>query len=131
MDKNFLERIFSEKRMEKYFNRYADENKAIMHYRCNIELAEAFYSCICVFEVALRNAIDRELKVLFRRDDWYVQFSSTPGLTNLNKYISQANKQIATQKEYSSPAKIVAELTLHKLYLMMMKIWNLFLQLMN
>ena len=35
-----------------------------------------------------------------------------PGLTDLNKYISQANKQIAGRKEYSSPSKIIAELTL-------------------
>jgi hypothetical protein len=30
----------------------------------------------------------------------------------LNKYISQANKQIAARKEIASPSKIVAELTL-------------------
>jgi hypothetical protein len=33
-------------------------------------------------------------------------------LTNLNKYILQANKQIAARKEIVTPSKIVAELTL-------------------
>jgi len=98
--------------MEKYFNRHADTDKAIMHYQYNIELSEAFYPCIHVFEVLLRNSISRELTKLFGREDWYVQFASIPGLTDLNKYIMQANKQIAGRQEYSSPPKIIAELTL-------------------
>jgi len=112
MDKETFEKAFSEKRMEKYFKRYVDTDKALMHYQCNIELAEAFYPCISVFEVLLRNSISRELTKLFGREDWYVQFASTPGLTDLNKYITQANKQIANRKEYSSSSKIIAELTL-------------------
>ena len=112
MDKKTFERAFSENRMEKYFKRYADADKAIMHYQCNIELSEVFYPCIHVFEVLLRNSISRELTKSFGREDWYVQFASTPGLTNLNKYVIQANKQIAGRKEYSSSSKVIAELTL-------------------
>jgi hypothetical protein len=112
MDRIFFEKTFSEKRMEKYFKRYSDPGKAMLHYQCNIELAEAFYPCITTFEVALRNATGRELAALFGREDWYVLFAATPGLTDLNKYITQANKQIAGRKEYTSPSKIIAELTL-------------------
>jgi hypothetical protein len=112
MDRKSFEKTFSEKRMEKYFNRYADPEKAILHYQCNIELSEAFYPCITTFEVALRNAVGRELATLFGREDWYVLFTSVPGLTDLNKYITQANKQIAGRKEYTSHSKMVAELTL-------------------
>jgi len=112
MDKKTFEKAFSEKRMEKYFKRYADMDKALIHYQCNIELAESFYPCIHVFEILLRNSISRELTKLFGREDWYVQFATTPGLTDLNKYITQANKQIAGRKEYSSSSKIIAELTL-------------------
>ena len=112
MDKNFYEKVFSEKRLEKYFLRYGDTEKAMTHYQCNIELSEAFYPCISTFEVVFRNAVSRELSVLFGREDWYAVFSTTPGLTGLNKYISQANKQIVVRKEYSSPSKIIAELTL-------------------
>lgn len=106
MDKIFFEKIFSDKRLEKYFKRYTDIEKAMIHYQCNIELAESFYPCISTFEVALRNSIGRELSVLFGRKDWYVAFASTPGLIDLNKYISQG------RKEFSSPSKIIAELTL-------------------
>ena len=111
-DKFFFEKVFSEKRLEKYFKRYGDKEKAMTHYRCNIELSEAFYPCISTLEVALRNGVNRELSVRFGRDDWYAVFATTPGLTSLNRYISQANKQIAGRKEYSSPSKIIAELTL-------------------
>jgi hypothetical protein len=84
----------------------------MLHYQCNIELAEAFYPCITTSEVVFRNAVDRELAALFGREDWYVLLAATPGLTDLNKYITQANKQIAGRKEYTSPSKITAELTL-------------------
>ena len=55
MDRKFFERVFSEKRLEKYFNRHTDVEKAMTHYQCNVELAEAFYPCISTFEVILRN----------------------------------------------------------------------------
>ena len=112
LDRTTFEKAFSEKRLEKYFRRHGDGDKAMLHYQSNIELSECFYPTISTFEVVLRNAISRELTILFGREDWYVQFASTPGLTVLNKYISQANKQIAGRKEYSYPSKIIAELTL-------------------
>jgi len=112
MDKNFFEKVFSEKRLEKYFKRYGVTEKAMTHYRCNIELSEAFYPCISTFEIVLRNGISRELSVLFGREDWYSVFAVTPGLTALNKYIQQANRQIAGRKEYSTPSKMIAELTM-------------------
>ncbi|GHT49410.1 hypothetical protein AGMMS49982_02870 [Bacteroidia bacterium] len=112
MDKKFFEKIFSEKRMEKYFIRYENTNKAILHYQCNIELAESFYPCLTVFEVVLRNSVNRELIKLFGKDDWYLQIATTPGLTNLNRYITQASKQITGRNEHLSPSKITAELTL-------------------
>ena len=42
-NKLFFEKVFSNKRMERYFLRYPDnETRAIMHYQCNLQLAEAF-----------------------------------------------------------------------------------------
>ena len=111
MDKKIFEKAFSERRMEKYFKRYPDTDKAIMHYQCNIELSEAFYPCINVFEILLRNSISRELIKSFGREDWFAQFASTPGLADLNKYVIQANKQIVGRKEYSS-SQIITELSL-------------------
>jgi hypothetical protein len=112
MDKQFFEKVFSAKRMEKYFARHQSTEKALLHYQCNIELTETFYPCISVLEIALRNAINRELQILFCREDWYSQFAHLPQLSTLNKYILQAKKQIAGRKENISQSKIIAELTL-------------------
>lgn len=112
-NKSFFEKVFSNKRMERYFNLYPeDEARAILHYRCNLELAEAFYVSLSVFEVTLRNALCRELITMTGREDWYAIFPTTPGLSKLNRYITQANKQIAGRHESITPSKVTAELTL-------------------
>ena len=98
--------------MERYFCIHNDEKRAILHYQSNIELAESFYPCVSILEVALRNAISRELETMTGREDWYTIFPSTPGLNNLNRYITQASKQIIGRHETVTPSKIVAELTL-------------------
>lgn len=110
--KNFFEKVFSADRLKKYFSLYpGDEVKAIKHYQCNIMLSEAMYPCLSVFEVELRNSVVRELVAFAKREDWYVVFSTTPGLMELNKYISTAKKQIAARGEDIATAKITAELT--------------------
>ena len=110
--KDFFEKVFSVDRMKKYFLLYPeDEVKAIKHYQCNIMLSEAMYPCLSVFEVELRNSVVRELVAFAKREDWYVLFSITPGLMELNKYISTAKKQIAARGEDITTAKITAELT--------------------
>ena len=110
--KDFFEKVFSSDRMKKYFLLYpGDEVKAIKHYQGNIMLSEAMYPCLSVFEVELRNSVVRELVAFAKREDWYVVFSTTPGLMELNKYISTAKKQIAARGEDITTAKITAELT--------------------
>ena len=99
--------------MERYFILYPnDESRAVKHYQYNIKLTEAFYTSLSVLEVALRNALSRELKTMTGRDEWYVIFANTPGLTKLNKYITQATKQIVGRHEQITSSKIIAELTL-------------------
>ena len=98
--------------MERYDRLYNDEKRAIAHYQCNIELAESFYPCLSILEVALRNALSRELETMTGREDWYAVFPTTPGLSNLNRYITKASKQIAGRHEIVTPSKIIAELTL-------------------
>ena len=60
----------------------------------------------------MRNALSRELATMTGREDWYVIFPNTPGLVNLNRYITQATKQITGRHEQATPSKIIAELTL-------------------
>ena len=99
--------------MERYFALYPNnEERAIKHYQANIKLAEAFYTSLSVLEVALRNALSRELKTMTGREDWYAIFPNTPGLINLNRYVTKATKQIVGRHETITSSKIIAELTL-------------------
>ncbi|HCY00453.1 MAG TPA: hypothetical protein DG754_09970 [Bacteroidales bacterium] len=88
-----------------------DEKKAIQHYQCNIQISEAFYPCLSVLEVALRNAVNRELITKFGVDDWYNRLHLTPGLSKLLKEINVAQNNITKRKELINPSKVVAELT--------------------
>ena len=61
--------------MERYFKLYPqDEARAILHYQCNLCLAESFYVSLSVFEVTLCNALSRELEMMTGRQDWYAVF---------------------------------------------------------
>lgn len=110
--KEFYEKVFSVKRMERYFRLHKSEKKAILHYYCNIELAESFYSTLSVLEVSLRNALSRELQKMTGREDWYELFKIETNLSRLNYYIEQAKRQILNRSEEVIPSKIIAELTL-------------------
>lgn len=126
-DKDFFEKIFSTARTRKYFALYPhDESKAIIHYECNIKLSESFYPSMSILEVALRNALARELETYAGRVDWYSIFATTPGLADLNKYITQARKMIVTRGEVENPGKITAELTLgfgHRYLIVIMSVF--------
>ncbi|MBD5180682.1 MAG: hypothetical protein HDT01_05220 [Bacteroidales bacterium] len=99
--------------MARYFDRYpSDPNRAILHYKCNIELSESMYISLSVLEVALRNALSRELCRMTGREDWYAVFATTTGLFPLNKYITSAVHHITGRQEIATPSKIIAELTL-------------------
>jgi len=112
MNKQYFEKVFSDERMHKYFDKYpSDESKAILHYQCNIQISEAFYPCLSVLEVALRNAINREFKTKFGVDDWYNRFHTTPGFSYLLKDINVAQTNITKRRELVNPSKVVAELT--------------------
>jgi hypothetical protein len=112
MNKRFFEKVFSDERMDRYFLRYPEnEKKSILHYQCNIEISESLYPCLSVFEVALRNSVNRELISKFGKKEWYVHFATTPGLSKLLKDINIAEQNISKRLELVSASKVVAELT--------------------
>jgi len=99
--------------MEKYFNHYPnDDEKAILHYKSNIELSESFYSVLSMFEVALRNSLNRELTNYFGTTDWYLSIYSINGLRNLRNSINTATRHIVNRNEIITADKVIAELTL-------------------
>lgn len=113
MSRIYFQKVFSNERMAKYFNKYTgNEDKAITHYQQNILLSEAFYPLLTVFEVALRNSLNRELSGYFETEEWYKKISSTQGLSDLNGSITLARKHIFKREEEVTASKVVAELTL-------------------
>ena len=111
--KHFLEKVFSVDRLEPYFELYPEnEQKAIKHYECNIRLSEACYVSLSVLEVALRNALIRELVRKTGRDDWYNYFLDNPQLHSTHRYIREAEKHIIDRGETVSATKMNAEFTL-------------------
>lgn len=112
MDKKFYEKVFSDQRMEKYFREYYTEQLAIEYYHANIKISESLYSILSLFEVALRNSLNRELTDLFGTKEWYERIPTTPGLADLNGNISIAKRQISKRNETITADKVVAELTL-------------------
>lgn len=113
MDKHYYQKVFSTERMTKYFNRYPENDElAILHYHCNIELSESFYPTISMLEVALRNSLNRELTEHFGTEDWYLRIESEVGLRNLKNEINTAKRHIVNRGETITASKVVAELTL-------------------
>jgi len=113
MDKKYFQKVFSDERMQKYFDIHSpDENLSIKHYNINIQISESFYPVLSIFEIALRNSINRELITLFNTTDWYLKLQTISGLKNLNKEITRAQRLIAGRGETINANKLIAELTL-------------------
>lgn len=105
--------MFSSVRMRPYFDRYpGDEEKALRHYRQNIQLAEALYPSLSIYEVALRNSIIRELERMTGRKDWYTCFSTVPAMAALDSHVDAAKQHIVKRGELITSDKINGELTM-------------------
>lgn len=66
INKKFFEKVFSTKRMERYFALYPnDEARAIKHYECNLMLSESLYTNLSLLEVTTPSKIVAELTLGF------------------------------------------------------------------
>lgn len=112
MNKQYLQKVFSTERIQRYFDHHGDEDRAVRHYYVNLYLSESFYPVLSILEVALRNSINRELSTMFGSSDWYLRFSAVSGLKDLNREITLAISHITKRGESVNASKVVAELTL-------------------
>lgn len=103
---------FSAQRLSKYiaYNN-SDAERAVMHYKANLRLAESLYVSLSVFEVTLRNALSRELHNMAEMDNWFDVFYTTPELDSFVLEIDQAKKQIIHRGEEVTADKLISELT--------------------
>lgn len=107
-----LSSTFSAQRLSKYLAyNHNDAERTVKHYKSNLLLAESLYISLSVFEVALRNALSRELRNMTGKEDWFDIFYTTPGLEDFISDIDHAKKQIRHRKETVTTDKIISELT--------------------
>lgn len=107
-----LESIFSAARVGRYKARcHGNERFAMAAYHLNLLLSEALTPFLSTFEIALRNAVHRQLCQHHRRDDWWECWRDDLQFQQQLKYISQARRKLTIRNEVPTPDKIVAELT--------------------
>jgi hypothetical protein len=113
MDRKAIEKVISSERLQPYLRHHNNNfEKAIEHYKANIEISEAFYPLISILEVGLRNNIDYQLRRRFKNRNW---FDDSNFIKIVSSYqidsISEARKNILREKKSITPGKIVAELS--------------------
>lgn len=112
MDRKAIEKIISSERLKPYLRHHSNNfEKAIEHYKANIEISEAFYPLISILEVGLRNKINYQLIRRFKDENW---FENSNFIKIVSSYqidsISEARKTILKEKKSITPGKVVAEL---------------------
>ena len=114
MDRKAIERIISIERLEPYLRHHTNNfDKAVLHYKANIEISEAFYSLLSILEIGLRNNIDYQLKRKFNDICWYENpiFIKIVSRFQIDS-VSEARNKILRKKKPISSGKIISELSL-------------------
>ena len=65
-----FEDIFTKSRLSVYRQDWVDDTTALARYLYNIELCKSLYATLNIFEVSLRNLIDRALTSFTQKIDW-------------------------------------------------------------
>ena len=94
-----FERVLSQERMARYLNACnGDSKKAMTLYRYNLRLSQEMFTIISCFEVALRNAIDKNL-IEHLGEDWLRDTIMPNGIFHANPKCAETTKII--QKSYN------------------------------
>ena len=81
-----------------------DTNKAINLYRYNIRLGQKFYGLLNIFEVVLRNAIDRHYREYFNNVDWIEEQLRPGGMLHMytqRETVQKCIDSLVQQGKYS------------------------------
>lgn len=105
-----IERILHTERIDAYRQDGADQTTTLSRYLLNMALCEALYPLLQFAEIALRNAVHRELTILYRTDAWYD--SARARLTPWQqKQVKEAKDSLQKHRKPLSTGRVVAELT--------------------
>ncbi len=104
-----FEDIFTKSRLSVYRQDGVDDTTALARYLYNIELCKSLYATLNIFEVSLRNLIDRALTSFTQKIDWY---DNLPLDNSSLAKIAEAKNKIAKEGKPLTHDRIIAELTL-------------------
>lgn len=112
MNWNDFETTFSTARLGRYKSKCAgSEIHAIVAYRHNLLITESLTPFFSTVEIALRNAMHKQLTAHFRRPDWWTAWAGNHDCRGQTARIQAASAKLRRRKEPTTPDKIVAELT--------------------
>ena len=119
MNYNKLEQIVSKPRLKRYkVACYGDKQKAIKLYSLNVVLSQSFYPYLSMFEIAFRNAIDKEMRAFFDNSSWLITENRPNGFasvlaSNGERYMQQTINQIfRTYNNSATHLNIMSEASL-------------------
>lgn len=103
------EKLLSVARMSKYIKACrGDKAKAIRLYHYNIKLSGRMFAVINMFEIILRNSIDKHYQSYFSDPDWMIHQIGTGKMFSESELeISQKSKELIKDKKYS-PDRMVS-----------------------
>jgi len=113
MDRIAIEKIISHEKLEPYLKKHnGDFEKAVSHYKLNIEISESFYPLLSIIEIALRNKLDYQLKRLFNDENWFENptFVKIASRFQIDR-VSEARANILREKKIITSGKIISELS--------------------
>lgn len=109
-----LEARLSTPRMSRYLNCHDGEvDHAVEAYTHNMRLAESLVCIFHVLEVAVRNGIQKEMIIEYKRSDWYEEWADLdmPAFQELYRKIGEAKRDLVRRRRSFGHDDIVAELS--------------------
>ena len=105
-----IENILHTERIDAYRQDGADHTITLSRYLLNMALSESLYPALQFAEIALRNAVHRELSARCGTDAWYD--SPLARLTSWQQdEVAEAKDSLRKHRKPLTPGRIVAELT--------------------
>jgi hypothetical protein len=106
-----IESIIHSERLDAYRSDGADTTSTLARYLLNMALSEALYPALQLAEIALRNAVHRELSARCGTDAWYDSASARLTPWQQDK-VSEIKTSLLKRRKPLTPGRVVAELNL-------------------
>lgn len=104
-----IEDIFSINRLSVYRQDGCDDTTALSRYLYNIEICKTLYPILHIFEITLRNSIDKSLTVFSGTQIWYDNLDLN---TDSKLKVSTAKSKIQNKNKEVTHDRLISEMTL-------------------